>query len=140
MQKTIQWDATRHALAGEMDNEHRHSVQLIRQLAQSSAQEERARLEELCTYCEEHFARELNWMQDYALPSPEAHVRDHAAIMAFLMDIDEAMHRGKIGAAKEVCGELFVWFDRHFRTHDAALALCMSQAKRSPEKGNPAAG
>ena len=138
--QTIQWDANRHALASEMDKEHRQSVQLIRQLAQASAGEERMRLEELCAYCEDHFAREMAWMQTYSLPLPEGHVRDHAAIMTRLMDLDEAMLRGRTGAAREACGELFAWFDQHFRTYDAALALCMSKGKPSAGPGIPAVG
>lgn len=137
----MEWDVNRHALyAGDMDDAHQLSVLLIRQLALASDEDELARLEQLRFHCEEHFQQEESWMDGAFFPSPEPHLQEHAAIHAALISARARLQAGQHGAGRTLSRELFEWFDRHYATHDAALAFCMLQARHPAGPGIPAIG
>lgn len=135
------WQNSRHALqAGAMDGAHREFVALLNQLADSSDQEEPHHLNRLLAHCEDHFAQEARWMELFALPNPERHLRDHDEVMRRLCQAQEDLRAGHAGCGRALTETLAPWFERHSVTLDAALAFQMQQTSQPKYVGIAAVG
>jgi hemerythrin-like metal-binding protein len=120
---TLPWsDALELGLAF-MDDTHREFVDLLAQAESASDAALPAAWDALVAHTADHFGREDAWMRATRFSSSNCHTLQHQAVLAVLREGAARAAQGDLAPARQMIGELAVWFPHHAQSMDAALAL-----------------
>ena len=77
----------------------------------------------------EHFELEERWMRETEFPARDCHAEDHAAVLASVREVRDALAEQRAGAEllHRLAEQLFAWFPGHADYLDSALAAWISR-------------
>lgn len=111
----------------EIDQQHRHLVELVASLQKAQAVDAGRELlqrvlRELNTYVREHFTTEERWMARYDYPALAAHAEAHEAFVDKLLHFELDFLGGKAQVSEELLEYLMDWLARHVAAMDQGYA------------------
>ena len=109
----------------EMDQTHEVFVQHIALVETAGDADVLARLDDLITHTEEHFAQEKSWMESMNFPQIGCHSVEHDGVLMVVREARRYVEEGKPEVGRVLARELGEWFKQHAATMDAMLANAM---------------
>lgn len=123
------WSDARRLGYAPMDHTHEAFFAAAWRLLTADEATARAAIEGFESHAVEHFGQEERWMADAGFPAAQCHVDEHAAVLASVREVRDALAAGKAGPAllHRLAEHLFAWFPGHADYMDSALAAWMSR-------------
>lgn len=118
-----------------MDGTHREFVDLLA-VAQGAADDALpAAWQALVEHTQAHFGAEDDWMRATGFAASNCHTLQHKVVLDVLKEGLSLARQGELAPARQMAGELAVWFPQHAQTMDAALALHLRSVEFDPQTG-----
>jgi hemerythrin len=122
----IEWDTSLSVGVDELDQQHRHFMQvlnylhdrLLRAPGHELLEARRLTIEGLQEYVDEHFAAEERYMHHIGYPDLPRHRRLHEEFTARVRGFRSAMEGAGQLLSSELMKELLTWFHQHLTTED----------------------
>jgi hemerythrin len=97
-------------------------VDLIERLQACPPAEVPPLLAEFARHAREHFQHEDHLMQGTDFPATDCHVKEHAAVLASVEEVQAELRAGDFRNAARLVAELARWFPPHVQHLDSAVA------------------
>lgn len=118
-----------------MDGTHREFVELLAAARDACDDGLPAAWQALVEHTEAHFGAEDDWMQATGLAASNCHSMQHKVVLDVLRHGLTLAQQGDPAPARQMAGELAVWFPQHAQSMDAALALHLRSVGFDPDTG-----
>lgn len=105
-----------------MDCTHREFVALLSEVETATNAQFPAAWSAVIDHTVHHFERENDWMRQSRFAGASDHMLQHRVVLNLLRDGLALARQGELAAAREMAHELAIWFAKHSRSLDAALA------------------
>lgn len=123
----IRWTPDLSVNIQEIDQQHRHLVEIIGELEHAMLQgADRAVMNdvvsELNAYVREHFTLEERWMAKHGYPGLHEHAAQHEAFIEKLLHFELDHLGGRAEVSRELLDFLIDWFKGHVTVYDQLYA------------------
>lgn len=106
----------------EMDDTHLEFIDLVNRLAGADKTEFITLFAELVEHTQQHFAHELEMMEQCRFPAIREHNGEHQRVLGDMNRIGTRVAAGSVAMGRAYVKELPSWFGLHALTMDSALA------------------
>lgn len=106
---------------GPVDHYHQEFVEVMHQLQTADAAQWDGLFETLRVHLHAHFESENKMMLDTDFPPRDCHIKEHAAVMQSLVDVQAQMAQGDHSQCQPLIQALADWFPAHTQHLDSAL-------------------
>ena len=119
----IVWDDKFNVNIGEIDRQHQQLVNMVNKLNDAMRQGKgkeilAGTLSGLISYTRTHFGTEEKYFERFAYPDTAAHLNEHQAFVAKVVDFNQKFTAGQIGLTIELMNFLSDWLVKHIQGSD----------------------
>lgn len=134
MANTIQWSIELGMGVKEIDDQHRHLIDIANTLIDAVADKAQQAdvdtiIGKLRAYTVAHFAAEEKLMQEAKYPKLGHHANEHRKLKDDVKQFQRELYRGKTPTAGKVLGFLKIWLLDHILSFDREFARYLKEEK-----------
>ena len=124
---SVLWSDQRLVGFAPMDRTHEEFYSIVFALLTCNDASAAAAMQAFEEHAQQHFGEEEQWMIETAFPPRQCHADEHAAVMASVKSVRQALADGQADATtvRDLAAHLFQWFPGHADYMDASLATWM---------------
>ena len=113
----------------EMDGLHQEFVDIVARMQVASNDEMEPLLDSLLAHAKQHFGEEDEWMISTQFPPRDCHMKEHAAVLASIEQVQSQAAMGIYVFCRPFADELAGWFPGHADQLDSALSHWLSKLR-----------
>lgn len=125
----LQWNDDFLLGYGPIDACHAEFVDVLQRLQRAEDAQLPGLWEPLRAHLEEHFGAENQLMLDTDFPPRDCHIKEHAAVLQSVLDVETQMAQGDTSQCRPLLQALAEWFPAHTQHLDSALAHWVAKQK-----------
>ncbi|MDH3972854.1 MAG: bacteriohemerythrin [Deltaproteobacteria bacterium] len=129
---SMQWNEAMEVNVGEIDEQHKKLISIIKSLydtfqSDKAVEEEKEILVELIKYTDYHFSKERELMLKYSYPERDEHLELHKEFTGKLKDFCQKHQVEKSAVSRDVLNFLIKWIINHIMNRDMKFGAFLNQ-------------